>query len=148
MEDTKPLENEKPLENPMLLCNMVTFGYEGNVSESPKNLHEVADNMGVTLEIAKKHLEATGNMDSGEEPDLYFYYAPIMFDIRDADYVGSHFFNNTEEIPYARIRLKSGEILSLDVEFKLFCELWLSAKYGSTLYNTFEKNVNNEDKDK
>lgn len=148
MENTKPLENDKSLENPMLLCNMVTFGYEGNVSESPKNLHEVADNMGVTLEIAKSHLEATGKIEGSEEPELYFYYAPIMFDVRDVEFVGSHFFNNTEEIPYARIRLKGQEILNLDVEFKMFCELWLSVKHGSTIYKTFEKNVNNDEQDK
>jgi hypothetical protein len=148
MEETKPLEVVKPLENPMLLCNIVTFEYEGATPEIPRNLHEVADSMGVTTEVAKSHLEATGKIPNAEEPKLYFYYAPFLFDLRDVEFVGSHYYQNTEEIPYARVKFKTGEYFSLDIEFKMFCELWLSAKHGSTIYNAFEKNVNNDEQGK
>lgn len=119
-------------------------------SSSEQKHYEVAEDLGVSAEVAKRHLEVVRG-SSEEEEEMDYDLIPMMLDIREIKRIAAFAFYDSEdekEMILSKIFLEDGSSYNVDLDFELLTKVWLQVKYKTDQYLTLQNNVNNEEQDK
>ena len=120
-------------------------------SSSEQKHYEIAEDLGVSTEVAKRHLEVLKGSASEDEEEMDYDLIPMVLDLRDIKRICAFPFYDSEqdkEIVLSRMFLNDGAVYNANLDFDLLTRVWLEVKYKTDKFLTLQNNVNNDEQGK